>query len=112
MSKPTLPNLTLHNYRVEYVAPARPEHDFEPTCAILANDSEFNDDVVRVFDVPDPDEDQRAVAEFACRSMNTNAALVSFVKYVRDFYQQNFDVMPVAFQTVDSEAESLLRLIK
>lgn len=35
-------------------------------------------------------------------------ALRDFVQYVRDFYQANFDVMPVAFQTVDNEAAVLL----
>lgn len=36
-------------------------------------------------------------------------ALVGFVEYVREFYQSNFEIMPVAFQTVDSEAEAVLR---
>lgn len=36
-------------------------------------------------------------------------ALIGFVEFVREFYQRNFDVMPIAFQTVDSEAESVLR---
>lgn len=42
------------------------------------------------------------------RAVNSHDALVSFVLYVRQFYQRYFDVMPVAFQTVDSEAERVL----
>lgn len=47
-------------------------------------------------------------ARFIVRAVNNHDKLVSFVEYVRDFYQQNFDVMPVAFQTVDSEAGAVL----
>lgn len=75
--------ITFHNYHVQYVAPTKPEHTFEPRCAILANDSEFNDSVVRVFDVPDPDESQIAVAGFACRAMNTHHALISALEEAR-----------------------------
>ena len=81
--------ITLHGYHVQYIAPTRPEYTFDPTCAILAKDSEFNNDVVRVFDVPDPDENQRAVAAFACQAMNTHEALVSALKRIVTAYDQS-----------------------
>lgn len=34
--------------------------------------------------------------------------LLDVLNYVRRFYQDNFDVMPVAFQTVDHEIEAAL----
>lgn len=60
---------TFSNWRVCYVAPNQPEHTFEPRCWIEADDSEFGSSV-RVFDVPDPDENQRAAAQFACDLLN------------------------------------------
>jgi hypothetical protein len=47
-------------------------------------------------------------AAFIVRAVNSHEELVSFVKYVRQFYQDNFGAMPVAFQTVDNEAETVL----
>lgn len=65
--------ITFSNYRVEYSAPDYSKgHTFEPRCAILADDAEFDGATVRVFDVPDPDESQRAVAQFACDAMNAH----------------------------------------
>lgn len=53
--------------------------------------------------------DNEANADFIVKAVNNHDPLISFALYVRKFYQQNFDVMPVAFQTVDSEAERMLR---
>ncbi len=44
------------------------------------------------------------------RCVNSHDALVEALRYVRQFYQDNFDIMPVAFQTVDSEIERALAL--
>lgn len=64
-----VPAITLSNFRVEYRAPDHSRgHMFDPYCAILADDARFG--TVRVFDVPDPNEEQRAVAEFTCRVLN------------------------------------------
>lgn len=77
MTTATETKITFSNYRVEYVAPNYEEgHASEPRCAILADDAEFNGATVRVFNVPDPDESQRAVAQFACDAMNAHARLI------------------------------------
>lgn len=68
----------LRNFRVQHVAPT--EHNFEPRCHILA-DSDLGE--VRVFDVPDPDESQRAIADRACRALNSHGALVDAAKAMR-----------------------------
>ena len=34
------------------------------------------------------------------------------LEFVRDFYQQAFDVMPVAFQTVDDTCEQAIIIVK
>lgn len=68
--------ITLSNFRVEYHAPDHSKgHTFEPYCAILADTAEFDGKEVRVFDVPDADESQRAVAQFACDAMNRSLAV-------------------------------------
>lgn len=60
------------NYRVVYSAPTKPEHQFEPSCWIEADSVEHGASC-RVFDVPDPDEGQRAVAQLACDALNQRA---------------------------------------
>ena len=34
--------------------------------------------------------------------------MLEFLKYVQKFYQENISIMPVAFQTVDDEIESII----
>lgn len=71
MRELVMTQITFSNFRVEYSAPDyNKDHTFEPYCAILADAAEFDGREVRVFDVPDPDESQRAVAQFACDVMN------------------------------------------
>ena len=70
-----MPSTTFSNWRVYYVAPTKPEHTFEPRCWIEADDAAYGE--VRVFDVPDPDESQRAVARYACDLLNAAARLHS-----------------------------------
>lgn len=75
---------TLSNFRVEYVKPDYSRgHSFEPRCAILADDAEFDGKTVRVFDVPDPDESQREIAQFACDAMNEHGRLIEALNQIR-----------------------------
>lgn len=75
---------TLSNFRVEYVKPDYSRgHSFEPRCAILADAAEFDGATVRVFDVPDPDESQREVAEWACGVMNEHGRLIEALNQIR-----------------------------
>lgn len=73
------PTVTFSNYRVEYRAPRYEDgqclHD--GYCAILADDAGWP---VRVFDVPDADESQRMVAQFACDAMNKHERLIDTIK--------------------------------
>src|SRR5574338_734622 len=52
--------------------------------------------------------DWDADAAHIVRCVNVHDQLVAALQYVRQFYQDNFDVMPVAFQTVDNELEKAL----
>lgn len=65
-------SITLSNFRVEYHAPRYEDGKclYDGRCAILADDAALDGATVRVFDVPDPDESQRMVAQFACEAMN------------------------------------------
>lgn len=77
----TRPRITMSNFRVEYIAPDYSRgHSFEPRCAILADDAQFDGATVRVFDVPDPDESQREVAQFACEAMNEREKYARLLK--------------------------------
>jgi hypothetical protein len=78
------------NFRVEYVAPTKPEHTFEPCCWIVADSVTYGEEC-RVFDVPDPDESQREVAEFACRAMNGFEALVGAARTLLAMNNCNYD---------------------
>lgn len=40
-------------WKLDYVAPSKPEQSFEPVCSISAHDPEFDRDV-RIADIPDP----------------------------------------------------------
>lgn len=66
------PAITLSNFRVEYHAPRYEDGKclYDGRCAILADDAALDGATVRVFDVPDPDESQRMIAQFACEAMN------------------------------------------
>lgn len=66
------PTISLSNFRVEYYAPKYEDGKvlYDGYCAILADDASLDGATVRVFNVPDADEGQRAVAEFACEAMN------------------------------------------
>jgi hypothetical protein len=74
--------ITFSNYRVRYIGPTRPEHTFEPRCWIEADCSEHGS--VRVFDVPDADEGQQAIAQYACKAMNSHNTLIAALKNIRD----------------------------
>jgi hypothetical protein len=78
------------NFRVEYIAPTKPEHTFEPRCWIVADSATYGEEC-RVFDVPDPDESQREVAEFACRAMNGFEALVGAARTLLAMNNCNYD---------------------
>ena len=73
------PTITFSNYRVEYIAPRYEDGKclYDGRCAILADDAEFDGRPVRVFDVPDVDEGQREVAQFACEAMNRHEQSVA-----------------------------------
>lgn len=88
-----MPKITFSNYRVQYIAPTQPEHTFEPSCAILADwvDGNCLPSTVRVFDVPDPDEDQRAVAAFACKAMENYNAVVEALARIITAYDGSRD---------------------
>lgn len=75
--------ITFSNYRVDCVDPSDPGQTFEPRCYIVADDAQFDGDTVRVFDVPDPDESQRAVAAFACKAMNAHNEMVAALEELR-----------------------------
>lgn len=95
--------ITFSNYRVEYIAPdINKGHTFEPRCAILADDAEFNGATVRVFDVPDPDEGQRAVAQFACDAMNGYSKL----RKVAENVGQRLSALPDYLKNNDSKVLS------
>jgi hypothetical protein len=91
---------------VEYIAPAQPEHAFEPRCAILADSAQFGRSC-RVFDVPDPDESQREVAEFACRAMNGFDGLVGALEQFVSIYPQNARRHPDVAIAIQSAKEAL-----
>lgn len=95
--------ITFSNYRVEYSAPDYSKgHAFEPRCAILADDAEFDGATVRVFDVPDPDESQRAVAQFACEAMNGYSKLREATESV----SQRLSALPDYLKNNDSKVLS------
>lgn len=84
------PRTTLGNFRVEYIAPDFSRgHSFEPRCAILADDAQFDGATVRVLDVPDPDESQREVAEWACEAMNQYEELLMALRAVVTAYDSS-----------------------
>lgn len=95
--------LTLSNFRVEYHAPDHSKgHVFEPYCAILADAAEFDGREVRVFDVPDPDESQRVVAQFACDAMNGYSKL----RKVTESVSQRLSALPDYLKNNDSKVLS------
>lgn len=67
----TAPDFT--NWRVRYIAP-QVNQTWEPYCYIEADSTSLGP--CRVFDVPDPDEGQRAAAQLACDALNQRAGLV------------------------------------
>jgi hypothetical protein len=48
-------------------------------------------------------EEERANAAYIVKCVNAHEELLNTLQYVRKFYQDNFDIMPVAFQTVDDQ---------
>lgn len=73
---------TYTNWRVDYIAPNYDEgHTFEPRCWIMADVDGLGP--CRIFDVPDPDEDQRMVAQAVCDAMNAVAKEQSALREVR-----------------------------
>lgn len=76
--------ITLSSFRVEYRAPRYEDGRvlYDGYCAILADDAEHGGAEVRVFDVPDADEGQRTVAQFACEAMNQHERLVEALRNI------------------------------
>jgi len=56
----------------------------------------------------DDTEKSIADAEMIVRAVNSHEALLEACQYARKFYQENFESMPVAFQTVDNILESAI----
>jgi hypothetical protein len=74
------------NFEVFYSAPTEPGQSFEPRCWIMADSALHGP--CRVFDVPDPDESQRAVAEAACKALNSHGALVAALEGLITRFEQ------------------------
>lgn len=109
----TKPRITFSNYRVEYIAPDFSRgHSFEPRCAILADDAQFNGATVRVFDVPDPDESQREVAQFACDAMNQYEEFLTALRDCVESLRRLPDVEGAYRRTCITQAENVLDAIE
>lgn len=90
----TQPTITLSNFRVKYHAPRYEDGKclYDGYCAILADDAEYEGRTVRVFDVPDADEGQREVAQFACEAMNAHVQLRDTLRLFKAMDNCNYDL--------------------
>lgn len=76
----------LTNFRVRFLQGSKPVSESDGWCWIEA-DSELGK--VRVFDVPDPDDSQRQIAQQACDALNQHDQLVAALREFVDAYAGN-----------------------
>lgn len=98
------------NWRVRYVAPIKSEQTFVQRCWIEADSAEYGS--CRVFDVPDPDEDQRAAAQAACDVLNNHEALVAVLADALESLRRLPDIDGAYRQTCIKQAEAVLARVR